>query len=41
MKGKTLVDSPAPCLTRYTIFSAPTLGLTVIPFLDAPTPKGP
>ena len=29
-----------PGLTHYTIFSAPALASTVIPFLDAPTPKG-
>lgn len=29
-----------PGLTHYTIFSAPALAATVIPFLDQPTPKG-
>lgn len=29
-----------PGLTHYTIFSAPALASTVIPFLDAPAPKG-
>jgi pimeloyl-ACP methyl ester carboxylesterase len=29
-----------PGLTHYTIFSAPALASTVIPFLDEPTPKG-
>ena len=28
-----------PGLTHYTIFSAPALAATVIPFLDEPTPK--
>jgi pimeloyl-ACP methyl ester carboxylesterase len=28
-----------PGLTHYTIFSAPALAATVIPFLDQPTPK--
>jgi pimeloyl-ACP methyl ester carboxylesterase len=30
-----------PGLTHYTIFSAPALSATVIPFLDEPTPKAP
>ena len=29
-----------PGLTHYTIFSAPALAATVIPFLDEPPPKG-